>query len=248
MGWLLHDKTHVWAPAWEGWLTLAELVFFAWPCPSLCHSWHLLASPPSDPVHALVSWHVASLFALASRPCERHISTTLVLEWSSGGGVGGGGGECERRWRQSEGDSRTSSMCVVMCRYIWVSVWHPCLVRGKYAPLYLLLRNGMHRQVTQSLPSCSSSSESAREKGAGGLWQISLVPTDVIQQMLTLTFMSLHILSPAKFPPLYSEWVYKYRLEQWDRANTNLWSRVQARWLDLKTSPELAAEPSTDPP
>ena len=35
------------------------------------------SEPPSDPVHALVSWHVAGLFALASRPCERYILTTL---------------------------------------------------------------------------------------------------------------------------------------------------------------------------
>lgn len=27
-------------------LTLAGFVFFAWPCPSLCHSWHLPARPP----------------------------------------------------------------------------------------------------------------------------------------------------------------------------------------------------------
>lgn len=70
--------------------------------------------------------------------------------------------------------------------------------------------------------------------------KISLVPTDVIQQMLTLTFMSLHILSPAKFPLLYSEWVYEYSLQQWDRTNTNVQNRVRAGRLH---SPELAAEP-----
>lgn len=32
---------------------------------------------PADPAHALVSWHVAGLFALAGRPCERRILTTL---------------------------------------------------------------------------------------------------------------------------------------------------------------------------
>lgn len=32
---------------------------------------------PADPAHALVSWHVAGLFALASRPCKRCILTTL---------------------------------------------------------------------------------------------------------------------------------------------------------------------------
>lgn len=71
----------------------------------------------------------------------------------------------------------------------------------------------MHRQVTQSSPSWLRSTESAGEKGTGGSWQhveISLVPTEVIQQMLVLTFMSLHILSPAKLPLLYSEWLYEY--------------------------------------
>lgn len=88
-------KTHVWAPAWEGWLTLAGLVFFAWPCPSLCHFWNLPENPPPDLIHALVSWHVAGLFALASRPYKRHILSMLregvILEPSNGRGVDGGG-------------------------------------------------------------------------------------------------------------------------------------------------------------
>lgn len=54
-----------------------------------------LLEPPSkappDPVHALVSWHVAGLFALASCPCERQILTMLreglSLERSNGRGV-----------------------------------------------------------------------------------------------------------------------------------------------------------------
>lgn len=48
-------------------------------------------APPPDPVHALISWHVAGLFALASCPCERQILTMLweglSLEWSNGRGV-----------------------------------------------------------------------------------------------------------------------------------------------------------------
>lgn len=49
---------------------------------------------------------------------------------------------------------------------VHLSLCHPCLVRGKYVPLLLLLRNGMHRQVTQSLLSrLLPSTESAREKG-----------------------------------------------------------------------------------
>lgn len=48
--------------------------------------------------------------------------------------------------------------------------------------------------------------------------------------MLTQTFMSMHTRSPAKVHPLYTEWVYKYRLEQRDRTDTNLPNGVHARF------------------
>lgn len=140
MGWLLHDKTHVWAPAWEGWLALAGLVFFAWPCPSLCHFWNLPARPPPDPVHALVSWHVAGLFALASRPCERHI-LFMLREGSSQSGAMcrgvGGRGDNPRGGAAGWAAERAPRMCmcVVMCELVYLNAWPSCLVKGKYAPL-----------------------------------------------------------------------------------------------------------------
>ena len=247
MGWLLHDKTHVWAPAWEAWLTLAGLVFFAWPCPSLCHSWHLPASPPSDPVHALVSWHVAGLFALASRPCERHILTTLregsSQRGSDGRGVGGGGGVCVEvetmNWGGwgggTMGSWKSSVLCmfVIMCSwYIWmcdIAAWSKgnmphCNCFWGMACTGRSLR--VYRPPRRPL-------RVPEEKGAGVSWQcveISVVPADVIQQMLTQTFLSVHIRSPAKVHPLCAERVYKYRLGQRDRTDTNLQNGVHANF------------------
>lgn len=139
MGWLLHDKTHVWAPAWEGWLTLAGLVFFAWPCPSLCHSWHLTASTP--PLTLFMPSLAGMWLVYLLWPAARVKGTfwphlgrghLRVVQWLRCWcaymcmcvGVG--------RWRQSEGDGRTSGwkssvlcMCVIICDgYIWVCDIH----------------------------------------------------------------------------------------------------------------------------
>lgn len=51
--------------------------------PSVTPGTSLKAPPPRDLVHALISWVVAGLFALASCPCERHIHAGVI----SRGGV-----------------------------------------------------------------------------------------------------------------------------------------------------------------
>lgn len=48
-----------------------------------------------------------------------------------------------------------------------------------------------------------STGEKENREHEDGVSVSSLVPTDVIQQVLTLTLMSLHILSHAKFLLLY---------------------------------------------
>lgn len=76
--------------------------------------------PPSDPVHALVSWHVAGLFALASRPCERHILTNGAMAEVLVEVV-----VCVRRWRQYEGggglDEQLKGLCALHVRgNVWL--------------------------------------------------------------------------------------------------------------------------------
>lgn len=146
MGWLLHDKTHVWAPAWEGWLALAGLVFFAWPCPSLCHSWHLPASTPPPPLSMPSLAGMLPVYLLWPAAC---VKGTFWPYSGRGhllnGGVGGGGARCvcvcvetiQRGW--GRWDQQLKELCALHVRgnvwLVYLSVWPPCLVKGKYAPL-----------------------------------------------------------------------------------------------------------------
>lgn len=151
---------------------------------------------------------------------------------------------CAWRWRQwiggdggggTMGSWKSSVLCmfVIMCSwYIWmcdIAVWSKgnmphCNCFWGMACTGRSLR--VYRPPRRPL-------RVPEEKGAGVSWQcveISVVPADVIQQMLTQTFLSVHIRSPAKVHPLCAERVYKYRLGQRDRTDTNLQNGVHANF------------------
>lgn len=150
----------------------------------LCHSWHLPARRrPLHPAQLLPTLLMPSLAGM----------WLVYLLWPAACVKGAFWPHLGRGHLRLEGWLWDVGVCVRVCVWKWslwgvgrkdewlkkpgsvhvrdnmwlvhLSLCHPCLVRGKYVPLLLLLRNGMHRQVTQSLLSRLPSTESAREKG-----------------------------------------------------------------------------------